>query len=140
MGFRTVLILLFLAAFQIYSQQGELSGRYEVIDAQGVRYYISGNPQRFCTIHIVFPRKGENDEVYYQNSPDDVRAVSEKDCARIESLFLETVKKAKKISTADLKPGFLVLKTSGKTEMYFIKSEQKAFLEIDRYLRSFWIP
>ncbi|AFM11992.1 hypothetical protein [Turneriella parva] len=138
-GFRMILIWSFLAPIQNYPQQ-ELSGRYEMIDAKGVRYYISGNPQKFCAIHFVFPRKSENNEVNYQSSPDDVRAVSKKDCSRIESLLLNAVKKAKKISVSDLKPGFMILKTMGKTEMYSIQSEQQEFLELSTYLRSFWIP
>lgn len=136
---RWLMLFSAMAASTLHSQQ-RLSGRFEITDSQGVIYYVTGHPERYCTIYLVFPRKGKNNMVEYSNSPDDVRSISSEDCLRVESLTERAIERAAPITEPDVKPGYLVRKSAGQTKKYFVNPDKQEFRELDRCVRGFWLP
>jgi hypothetical protein len=123
----------------LYPQE-QLSGRYEIIGSQAIWYYLSGNPQKYCPIHFVFPEKEAAGGVKYPSYNTDVRVVSKEDCQKLEKFFLRAIKTAKQINQEEVKPGYIVVKSNGKIQLFLIDTNKPEFLDIDGYLRSFWIP
>jgi len=120
--------------------QEQLSGRYEIIGSQAIWYYLSGNPQKYCPIRFVLPEKETEGDVRYPSYKADVRVVSKDDCQKLERFFLRAIKAARQINAEAVKPGYIVAKSKGKAQLFFIDPNKPEFLDIDRYLRSFWIP